>query len=270
MAQFTEDANLEQARREEEQREEARREALVMENLRQVYYCARRIHDGLPSHVLLEDLIHAGILGLIDAVRKFDPSKNVELKHYAKFRIRGAIIDSLRENDWAPRALRKKEREVAQALHECEAELGREPQESEMAGKLQMSVDEFQQLLGEFRMLRFDSFDSETSEETLAEAPAAGLGVAGRAQDPLGMCVQAELRQFLIQAIGELPERERRILALYHVREMTMKEVGEVFGITESRVSQIHSMTMLRLRSRIEELTNRKPARPDRKLGASH
>jgi RNA polymerase sigma factor for flagellar operon FliA len=268
MTQFTEDANLEQARKEEAQREEARREALVMDNLRQVYYCARRIHDSLPPHVLLEDLVHAGILGLIDAVRKYDPSKNVELKHYAKFRIRGAIIDSLRENDWAPRALRKKEREVAQAMHECEAELGREPQEAEMAGKLQMSVEEFQQLLGEFRALRFDSFNAETAEDSLA-AEATGPGTAARGQDPLGMCVHTELREFLIEAIGELPERERRILALYHVHEMTMKEVGAVFGITESRVSQIHTMTMMRLRTRIEELMERKPA-PPRKLGAGH
>ena len=267
MTQFTEDAHLAQTRREEEQREEARREALVMENLRQVYYCARRIHDSLPPHVLLEDLIHAGILGLIDAVRKYDPSKNVELKHYAKFRIRGAIIDSLRENDWAPRALRRKEREVARALHECGVELGREPQESEMAGRLQISVEEFRKLLGEFRVLRFDSFDAEAAEDRAADEYA-GPGASARTQDPLGMCVQAELRQFLIRAIGELPERERRILALYHVYEMTMKEVGAAFGITESRVSQIHTMTMMRLRTRMEELMGRKPA-SGKEIGAA-
>ena len=126
-----------------------RRDELLMEHLPEVHYIARRIHDRLPPHVPLEDLIHAGIIGLIDAVRKFDPSKNVALKHYAKFRVRGAILDSLREGDWGPRALRRQARNADLAYRNCKGRLAREPNESEVADEMHISLAQYQHLLGE-------------------------------------------------------------------------------------------------------------------------
>src|SRR5271163_2445776 len=124
--------------------DEAEREKLLLEHLPQVQYVARRIHGRLPPQVPLEDLVHAGIIGLIDAVRKYDPSKNVRLRHYAKFRIRGAILDSLRAGDWSPRALRKQARSVEQARSNCKAILGREPTEIEVADALRMNLEDYQ------------------------------------------------------------------------------------------------------------------------------
>src|SRR5208283_2911774 len=132
---------------------EPQREQLLLDHLPQVQYIARRIHDRLPPQVLLEDLVHAGILGLMDAVRKYDPSKNVQLKHYAEFRIRGAILDSLRLVDWSPRALRRQARRLEQAILRCKARFTRDPTEAEIAAELQMTLGDLQHLLGELRGL---------------------------------------------------------------------------------------------------------------------
>src|ERR1700724_1754072 len=140
------------------------REQLLLEHLPQVQYVARRIHARLPAHVLLEYLVHAGILGLMDAVRKFDPSKNVQLKHYAEFRIRGAILDSLRQVDWSPRTLRRQARRLEQAILDCKARLGRDPTEPEIAAELQISLGNLQHLLGELRGLDLGSLQAESND----------------------------------------------------------------------------------------------------------
>ena len=197
------------------------RQRLLTENLPEVRYIARRIHDRLPSHVPFDDLVHAGILGLIDAVDKYDPQKNVQLKSYARFRIRGAILDSLRQMDWSPRNLRRQARRIEEANRELSAELGRAPSESEIAAKIGVSLEEFQQLLGELRGLDLGS-------------------------------LRAEIRNLLAKAISELDEKERQVLGLYYLEELTMKEVGMILGIGESRVSQIHTAALIRLRSRLQ------------------
>src|SRR5947208_10134194 len=137
------------------------RQRLLNENLPEVRYIARRIHDRLPSHVPFEDLVHAGILGLIDAVDKFDPHKNVQLKSYARFRIRGAILDSLRQMDWSPRNLRRQARRIEEINRELAAELGRAPSEPELAARIGLSLSEFQQLLGELRGLDLGSLQAQ-------------------------------------------------------------------------------------------------------------
>src|SRR6202166_2059008 len=141
-------------------RDSAERQRLLTENLQEVRYIARRIHDRLPSHVPFEDLVHAGILGLIDAVDKFDPAKNVQLKSYARFRIRGAILDSLRQMDWSPRNLRRQARRIEDANRELAAELGRAPSEPELAGRLGIELIEYQRLLGELRGLDLGSLQA--------------------------------------------------------------------------------------------------------------
>lgn len=230
---------------------EQRREQLVLEHLPQVHYVARRIHFRLPPQVLLEDLVHAGILGLIDAVKKYDPAKNVRLKHYAEFRIRGAILDSLRLVDWSPRALRRQARRLAQAVSQIRTRLGRDPIEEEIAAELQMSLEGVQELRTKLRGLELESLQ-------------AGSGDAcedhdidrceSKGEDPYHQALRSEMADLLARAINELPAREREVLALYHFHELTMKEVGRILSIGESRVSQIHSAALLRLRTRLPKL----------------
>lgn len=240
--------------------DDAERERLLLEHLPQVQYIARRIHDRLPPQVLLEDLVHAGILGLMDAVRKYDPAKNVQLKHYAEFRIRGAILDSLRQVDWSPRTLRRQARRLEQAVSNCKARLGRDPSEPEIAVELEMPLKDLQHLLGDLRGLDIGSLEADSSEfgngeERIQSRP----GVTE--EDPFQKTFRSEMTSLLEKAIGELPDRERRVLALYHFEELTMKEVGAVLGIGESRVSQIHSTALIRMRARLRELLDRSGSR---------
>ena len=229
----------------------AERERLLQENLPEVRYIARRIHDRLPPHVPFDDLVHAGILGLIDAIDKYDPSRNVQLKSYARFRIRGAILDSLRQMDWSPRALRRQARRIEQGQHELSATLGRTPNEMEIAAHLGVPLGEYQQLLGELRGLDLGSLYAGAEEEG-AENPQLSL-TAKEEEDPFAQCLRSEMRTLLADAIGELGEKERHVLGLYYLEELTMKEVGVILDIGESRVSQIHTAAILRLRSRLRE-----------------
>src|SRR5271168_102126 len=226
------------------------RQRLLIENLPEVRYIARRIHDRLPSHVPFEDLVHAGILGLIDAVDKFKPDKNVQLKSYARFRIRGAILDSLRQMDWSPRNLRRQARRIEEAHRELAAELGRAPSEPELAIRLELGLAEFQHLLGELRGLDLGSLQTQSddggSDDTIA------VMASRPEEDPFQVTLRAELRACLASAIEELDEKERQVLALYYLEELTMKEVGVILEIGESRVSQIHTAALIRLRSRLQ------------------
>jgi RNA polymerase sigma factor for flagellar operon FliA len=223
-------------------------EELVLEQLPQVKYIARRIHERLPQHVPFDDLLHAGIVGLIDAMHKYDATKNVRFASYAKFRIRGAILDSLRDMDWSPRDLRRKARRLESVMQALQTDLGRAATEPELAKAMEMSLEDFQHLLDEIRGLEVGSLQIESLEdgretdlgETLPGPPD---------RDPLTLYVQKERKQILADAIAKLPEREQQVLSLYYQEELTMKEVGAVLGVGESRVSQIHSMAVARLRS---------------------
>lgn len=237
-------------------------ERLLLEHLPQVRYIARRIHDRLPSHISFDDLVQAGILGLMEALHKFDPSKNVELKTYAKHRIQGAILDSLRDLDWSPRPLRKKARQLEQAHQRLRAQFGRPATEPELALELGMDLKELQHLLSDLRGLDLGSLQNEFTEsgqerETLA-AP-----TEGPEQEPYTQCLQGELRELLTHAVGDLLPRERQVLALYYFEELTMKEVGAVLGVGEARVSQIHSAALVRLRARMRTLLEPTPSTMD-------
>lgn len=231
----------------------AERERLLTEHLPEVQYIARRIHDRLPVQIPLEDLIHAGVLGLIDAVDKFDHSRDVQLKSYAKFRIRGAILDSLRATDWSPRRLRKQARLIEQTTRNLATELGRSPSELEIAERLGMNLLQFQQLLAELHGLDLGSLQPENSEE-FDETVDRAHPPNGRDDNPFFQCLQSELKALLALALDSLEEKERQVMALYYLEELNMKEVGAVLGIGESRVSQLHSLGLVRLRARLQEL----------------
>jgi RNA polymerase sigma factor FliA len=222
------------------------RDRLLLEHLPTVRYIARRIHERLPQHVELDDLISAGVVGLIDAFAKFDHGKKVQFKSYAQFRIRGAILDSLRTLDWSPRELRRKGRAVEEAIRAVTQRLGRAPVEQEIAGEMELSLEEYQQLLGDLKGLEIGSLHMERSEDSGDEELSYIPG--SPEEDPLFRCLKGEMKQRLIDAIEELPEKERMVLTLYYYEELTMKEIGQTLGVVESRVSQIHSSAVLRLR----------------------
>jgi RNA polymerase sigma factor for flagellar operon FliA len=226
------------------------RQRLLLENLPEVRYIARRIHNRLPARVPFDDLVHAGILGLIDAVDRYDASKNVLLKSYARFRVRGAILDSLRQMDWSPRNLRRQARRIEEARRNLSAHLGHAPSEPEIAVHLEMPLSGFQHLLGELRGLDLGSLQGPVDdglEDIHVQAAA-----TRPEEDPFQQTLRSELRTLLAQAIDELSEKEHHVLALYYLEELTMKEVGAILGIVESRVSQIHTAALIALRSRLQ------------------
>jgi len=235
-------------------------ERLLLEHLPVVRFLARRIHERLPHHVEMEDLVSAGVVGLMDAVTKFDPRKKVQFRSYAQFRIRGAILDSLRTLDWSPRDLRRKGRAVEAAINLLTGRLSRAPAETEIAAELDLSLEEYQALLGDLKGLEIGTLHAEHSEDSGEEELAYVPGSPD--EDPLFCCLRGELKEKLVEAIGRLPERERLVMTLYYYEELTMREIGLALGVVESRVSQIHSSGVLHLRTALKEF-----AKPNPKAG---
>ncbi len=230
------------------------RNDLVMQELSQVYYIASRIRERLPQHVELEDLVNAGVIGLLEASRSFDPSKNAQFKVFAKFRIRGAILDSLRESDWGSRSLRRKGREIADATARLEAKLGRHPAEAEIAQEMNLQTGHLQSIMAQIDGLhvigqqmavsgdRTDLLDVIESAPNLDDP------------DPFDLCLKGEIQAHLADAISKLSEREQLILSLYYREELTMKEIAEVVGLALSRISQILKATLKKLRESLAHL----------------
>jgi RNA polymerase sigma factor FliA len=227
-------------------------EKLLLEHLPIVRFLARRIHERLPQHVEMEDLVSAGVVGLMDAFTKFDPTKKVQFRSYAQFRIRGAILDSLRTLDWSPRELRRKGRAVEEAVRALTARLGRPPNEVEVAREMGIGLEEYQQLLGDLKGLEIGTLHVERNEDSGEEELAY---VPSRAdEDPLFRCLRGELEGRLADAIARLPDRERLVMTLYYYEEMTMREIGLALGVVESRVSQVHASAVLHLRGALRDL----------------
>ncbi len=245
----------------------AERDRLLLEHLPTVRYLARRLHERLPQHVELDDLISAGVVGLIDAFSKFDHAKKVQFKSYAQFRIRGAILDSLRTLDWSPRELRRKGRAVEEAIRATTQRLGRAPAEPEVAKEMGLELSEYQTLLGELKGLEIGSLHLERSEDSGDEELTYIPGPAD--DDPLFRCLKGEMKQCLTDAIEELPEKERMVLTLYYYEELTMKEIGLTLGVVESRVSQIHSSAVVRLRASLRNLVSKGAKMPTTKSRAA-
>ena len=245
-------------------------ERLVLEHLPIVRFLARRIHERLPQYVDIEDLVSAGVVGLMDAFSKFNPAKKVQFRSYAQFRIRGAILDSLRTLDWSPRDLRRKGRAVEEAVRALTARLGRPPGEAEIAVEMGIGLDEYQQLLGDLKGLEIGTLHVERNEDSGEEELAY---VPGRAdEDPLFRCLRGELESRLSDAIAQLPERERLVMTLYYYEEMTMREIGLALGVVESRVSQIHASAVVHLRTTLRDLASKGafgPPSPSRRRAAS-
>ncbi len=225
---------------------------LIIEYAPLIKFIAQRIAVRLPPHIELDDLVSAGVMGLIDAIGKFDPSKDTQFKTYAEIRIRGAILDELRALDWVPRSVRQRATEISQAYAAVEQRVGRAATDDEVAQELGMTVEEFHKQLGNAK-----------SAPLLSIEDLGGMGKDGEKRDimevlagspdtdPQMMARVSEVREIIARAIDQLPEKERLLVSLYYYEELTMKEIGEVLGITESRVSQLHTRAVMRLRGKL-------------------
>ncbi len=218
-----------------------KRDTVILEHLPLVKAIAVRVHENLPVHVDLDDLVHAGILGLFDAVTKYNPEKKVAFSSYAKHRIKGAILDSLRQLDWASRDLRRRHKQVEAATRALAVTLQRNPTEAEVAEKLGVGEHRWRQMMIDLRNVGLISASTRGPEGDDLPPPE----FPGRPDtQPDRMCAREQLRSVLSTAMQTLPERYRKVVVLYYTNEMTMKEIGGILGINESRVSQIHKSAL--------------------------
>ena len=235
-----------------QQREQRLRDRLVLHYAPLVKYVAGRVGTGLPAHVDVGDLVQSGIFGLVDAIEKFEPERGLKFETYAMQRIRGAILDDLRSQDWVPRSVRGRAREVERALERLGGRLQRTPTDTELATELGMALGELRDLYAQLQL---------TSVVALDELAAAGRGSTPLAEtlqdvtadDPVAMLVDQDNRRQLAKAIGHLAERDRVVVTLYYFENLTLAEIGRVLGVTESRVCQLHTRAVLRLRAKLVE-----------------
>jgi RNA polymerase sigma factor for flagellar operon FliA len=227
-----------------------RRDELVMEHLSLVSAIAARVRESLPVHVEMDDLIHAGIIGLIDAAEKFESDKQVAFGAYAKHRIRGSILDSLRNLDWASRDLRRRQKQLEQITRELTLKLDRQPTEKELAEAMGVSPSRWKQLLVELHNVSVaatQNYKFEQESDAPVEPPCA------RETHPDRMFARSEIRSHLRGAIAELPKRYQDVVTLYYDRDLTMKEIGSALGVNESRVSQIHKLALARMQASLQQ-----------------
>jgi RNA polymerase sigma factor for flagellar operon FliA len=231
------------------------RDALILEHLPQIKYIAHRISAKLPAHVELNDLVSAGVLGLLDAVEKFDPTRGVKFKTYAELRVKGAILDSLRNLDWAPRSLRKRSKDLERVYKELEQRLGRPAADKEVCDELGITLEEFFELVDQIKGLNLGSFHEMASQEDDRNGEPLIKYIPDAPQmDPFFVFHKSEIRNLLAGAIDALPKKERLVVFLYYYDELTMKEIGKILGVNESRVSQLHTKAMLRLRNKLRKI----------------
>jgi RNA polymerase sigma factor for flagellar operon FliA len=227
------------------------REQLILEHLAQVKLIARRIHERLPVSVSLDDLISTGVVGLIAAIDRYDASHDVKLKTYAEYKIRGAILDSLRGLDWAPRQQRKRSKQIEAAISALEQEHHRTPVEEEIAAYLGLALPEYQNWLTEIRGLTLGSLENAGTEDE-------GCDLLRYLADtdqqwPSQIVERAALERLLAEAIEKMPQLERTVLSLYYYEEMTLREIAKIVDLHESRISQLKSQAILRLRSYMQK-----------------
>ena len=215
---------------------------------------AHQMMSRLPYSVQIDDIIQAGMMGLLDAASRYDEIHGAQFETYATQRIRGAMLDELREADWAPRSSRKSMRTIEAAISKLEQQLGRSPGEQELARELHVPLEEYQQMLLDARghqLVHYEDCRSEGEDDFFERHAADGR------PGPLGQIEDGAFRAALVEAIKDLPEREQLMMSLYYEEELNLKEIGAVLGVTESRVSQLHSQAVARLRSRLKDWLNR-------------
>ena len=231
------------------------REEVIIRYSPMIKYVANRIAMRLPPHIEVDDLISVGVLGLMDAITKYDSSRGAKFKTYAEFRVRGAILDELRSLDWVPRSIRQKASAVEKVVRSLESKLKRLPEDEEVAKEMEMSLDQFYRTLDETKSVPVFSLEDLGIAKESGEQQSLLDCIAGKADaDPQTQIRLIELKEIIAKAIDTLPEKERLMVSLYYYEELTMKEIGAVLDITESRVSQIHSKAVLHLRTKLKAI----------------
>jgi RNA polymerase sigma factor FliA len=220
-----------------------------------VKYVAGKVAIGMPHNVEFDDLVGFGVFGLFDAIEKFDPEKHVKFKTYAVTRIRGAIFDELRSIDWVPRSVRQKSREIEESVHRLEASLGRSASDEEIAKEMNMNLDEFQKTMMKISGTSILSLndvwynDDENDKVTIVDSIE-----SPNSMNPDTIVEKEEIKRVIVEAINELPEKEKKVLVLYYYEDLTLKEIGKVLDVTESRISQLHTKAIMRLRSKLTNI----------------
>ena len=233
-------------------KDKAVRDRLILTYAPLVKYVAGRLGAGLPAHVDEGDLVSYGLLGLIGAIERYDPARDIKFETYAIARIKGAIIDELRALDWVPRSVRSRAREIERAIAELESKLGRSPTDGEIAKRVGISQEELEESLTAISRSSIAALDElwtgsgEGEQVSLLDTIEDTQG-----PEPQSAFAQTELREMVADAITSLPEREKLVITLYYYEELTLREIGEVLGVTESRVSQLHTKAILRLKARL-------------------
>ena len=224
------------------------RNQLVAQYAPLVKRIAYHLMARLPSSVQVEDIIQNGMLGLLDAINRYEEGLGAQFETYAVQRVRGAMLDGLRENDWLPRSLRRDMRRIEAAISALEQRYGRHPSEKELADTLGMALGEYQHMLQEargYQLVYFEDFTDGDEEDFLER------NFAGNEADPLDHLLNKDMREVLVRSIEDLPEREKTVMGLYYEQDLNLREIGEVLGVTESRVCQLHSQAIARLRARV-------------------
>ncbi len=230
-----------------------KRNELILTYTPLIKYIAARLAARLPAQVSLDDLISCGIIGLIDAINKFDLSKNVQFKTYAEFRVKGAMLDELRALDWVPRSVRRKTTDLEKAYADIEKQVGRPATDEEVAQTMGLALDDFYKLLDETKSVTFMDIEFLRQKSTEANDPTLAETFAMDDRDPFTAINLSQIRKLIANAISDLPDKEKLTVSLYYQDEVTMKEIGEVLGYTESRISQMHSKAMFRLRAKLKK-----------------
>lgn len=228
------------------------RDKLILEYSPLIKYIAQRIAARLPANIELDDLISSGVIGLMDAIEKFDKSRDNKFKTYAEFRIRGAILDELRAQDWVPRSVREKAKLLERTYSQIEQEKGRQATDEEVCTKLGISTEEYFDMLSQVRSVSLLSFDELSSFSKFDRRGGAGFGESSsKLATPFNEVNLAAIKKLIADAINDLPEKQRLVLSLYYYEDLNLKEIGRVLDVTESRVSQLHTQAILRLKGRL-------------------
>jgi RNA polymerase sigma factor for flagellar operon FliA len=230
------------------------RDRLILHYAPLVKYVAGRVGSGLPAHVEQADLVSYGTFGLIDAITRFEPSREIKFESYAMARIRGAIIDELRSTDWIPRSVRMKARQFERTVAALEAKLQRSPTDEEIADEMDMDVEEIRKFLGQLSLVNVVALDELLVDDDGSAPRLVDTLKDTAALDPQAMAEHGEARQLLARAVEQLPEREKVVVSLYYFEGLTLADIGRVLGVTESRICQLHTKAVLHLRSKLADI----------------
>jgi RNA polymerase sigma factor FliA len=235
-------------------RDPALRDRLILHYAPLVKYVAGRVGSGLPAHVEQADLASYGTFGLIDAITRYQPSREVKFESYAMARIRGAIIDELRTTDWIPRSVRSKARQFERTVAALESQLQRSPTDEEVAAEMEMDVEEVRKFLGQLSLVNVVALDELLTDDDGGAPRLVDTLQDNRALDPQAMAEHGEARQLLARAVEQLPEREKVVVSLYYFEGLTLADIGRVLGVTESRICQLHTKAVLHLRTKLADI----------------